>query len=102
MCENKNIAIIDIKEYNRLRDFETNILAGKVLKLEYHYYRSIYLNVNEAIDELNKENELLQENNYSLRSEIESLNEKISKLILGYKIIEPKTTWLSKLLNKVR
>jgi hypothetical protein len=64
----KNTILLDLKEYDKLRDFKKNIEQNKTLKVHYCYndnYKEIYnwtiLTTEEAIKEILKDNKTLKE-----------------------------------------
>jgi hypothetical protein len=77
----KNVVILDLKEYNRLRDFEKNIKSGK--RLTENYSNSLFNMSSTAADYYTDDEiaEKLHENNKKLKDQLDKVIEEKDQLI---------------------
>ena len=83
----KNTLILDLDEYNELRDFKTTIEKGNVVcKIQTNYWQKQYLTTSDALDQLSTEINSISEKNKILIDEMTLLkNEQNNKLQKAYK-----------------
>lgn len=77
MSESKDTVTISLREYNRLRDFETNIKEGKCYYTFSGLYRNkaTFLTESEAIEKMSKDYDIADKERLELAEKLKTIRE---------------------------